>query len=30
MAPEGLARARVTVIDGEAKELDQGELAEVS
>jgi transposase-like protein len=30
MAPECLARARMTVIDGEAKEVNQAELAEVS
>lgn len=30
MAPECLARARMTVIEGEAKEVDQAELAEVS
>ena len=30
MAPECLARARMTVIDGEAKEANQAELAEVS
>ncbi len=30
MAPECLARARMTVIDGEAKEVDRAELAEVS
>jgi len=30
MAPECLARARMTIIDGEAKEVDQAELAEVS
>jgi transposase-like protein len=30
MAPECLARARITVIDGEAKEVDRAELAEVS
>ncbi len=30
MAPECLARARMTVIDGEAKEVNQAELAKVS